>query len=135
MDNVNHPEHYTEGFAGRDIECIDITQYMGFCSGNAFKYIWRAGKKGDRSKMFEDIDKACWYLNRLVNYELKDDPVDRYRAQAVFDLIKILEWNEDKGLTECNRYRALEEIVRGRYREALWFIRKVQDEEYVKNEH
>lgn len=36
---------------------------LGFCLGNAVKYIARAGKKGDR---LEDLKKAQWYLAREI---------------------------------------------------------------------
>ncbi len=44
-DAVNHPKHYTAHPSG--VECIQITRHMNFCLGNAMKYIWRAGLKGD----------------------------------------------------------------------------------------
>ena len=56
-DPVNHPSHYTSHPSG--VECIQITEHMGFCLGNALKYIWRAGLKDDP---VEDIEKAMWYL-------------------------------------------------------------------------
>lgn len=49
-DSVNHPVHYQPKFSTRPVECIDITRNMPFCSGNAFKYIWRSGDKGDNAK-------------------------------------------------------------------------------------
>ena len=60
-DSVNHPKHYTEHPSG--IECIQVTEYMGFCLGNAIKYIWRADLKNG----VEDLKKAVWYLNREIN--------------------------------------------------------------------
>ena len=39
-DMVNHPPHYTNHPSG--VECIQITEHMNFCLGNALKYIWRA---------------------------------------------------------------------------------------------
>lgn len=62
-DTVNHPAHYTDG----KIEVIDFIEdkKLGFCLGNAVKYIARAGKK-DPSKEVEDIRKAIWYLNRYL---------------------------------------------------------------------
>ena len=42
-DTINHPAHYTGVTA--EIECIDIARHLNFQLGNAFKYIWRAGKK------------------------------------------------------------------------------------------
>jgi hypothetical protein len=36
-DAVNHPPHYTSHPSG--VECIQVTEHMGFCLGNAVKYI------------------------------------------------------------------------------------------------
>lgn len=58
-DPVNHPLHYTDHPSG--IECIQITEHMGFCLGNAIKYIWRADLKNDA---IEDLEKAKWYIER-----------------------------------------------------------------------
>jgi hypothetical protein len=62
-DPVNHPAHYTDG----KIEVIDFIEDkgLGFCLGNAVKYISRAGKK-DPAKTIEDLKKAAWYLNREI---------------------------------------------------------------------
>ena len=57
-DNVNHPKHYTSHPSG--IETIQITKHMGFCLGNALKYIWRADLKGNA---IEDLKKAVFYIN------------------------------------------------------------------------
>ena len=58
-DNVNNPQHYTEHPSG--IQCIEVTEHMGFNLGNAIKYIWRCDLKKDA---IEDLEKAVWYLNR-----------------------------------------------------------------------
>ena len=65
---VNHPSHYADG----KIEVIDFIEdkNLGFCLGNAIKYIARAGKK-DKSKEAEDIKKAIWYLNRYLGQEVE----------------------------------------------------------------
>jgi hypothetical protein len=60
-DPVNHPKHYTTHPSG--VECITVTEHMNFCLGNAMKYIWRAGEKGDA---IEDLKKARWYLDREI---------------------------------------------------------------------
>ena len=60
-DNVNKPPHYTAHPSG--VECIEITEHMNFCLGNALKYIWRAGLKQNE---VEDLKKAVWYLNREI---------------------------------------------------------------------
>ncbi|ASR85938.1 hypothetical protein SEA_PEANAM_54 [Mycobacterium phage Peanam] len=63
-DMVAHPSHYTSSPAkcsacGHPIECIDITQHMGFCLGNATKYVWRCDLKHDA---IEDLRKAIQYI-------------------------------------------------------------------------
>lgn len=60
-ENVNHPKHYNSHPSG--IECIRITEHMGFNLGNAVKYIWRADLKGQQ---IEDLKKAAWYINREI---------------------------------------------------------------------
>ena len=62
-DPVNRPAHYTDG----NIEVIDFIEdkKLGFCLGNAVKYISRAGKK-DPDKEIEDLEKAVWYVNRRI---------------------------------------------------------------------
>jgi len=63
MSNVNHPTHYADG----KIEVIDYIddKGLGFCLGNAVKYISRAGKK-DPNKIIEDLRKAIWYINHEI---------------------------------------------------------------------
>lgn len=63
---INHPSHYTEGA----VECIDAIEssmskdeFLGYLKGNIIKYIWRYRLKG---REVEDLKKAQWYLNRLV---------------------------------------------------------------------
>jgi len=51
-DPVNHPSHYTDHPSG--VECIEITEHMGFNLGNAMKYIWRCDLKKDA---IEDLTK------------------------------------------------------------------------------
>lgn len=62
-DQVDHPAHY--GGADNPYEAIKVIEAwgLGFCLGNAVKYIARAGKKGDR---VEDLEKARWYLTREI---------------------------------------------------------------------
>ena len=60
-DNVNRPSHYISHPSG--VECIQITEHMGFNLGNAIKYIWRADLKADA---IEDLRKAAWYINREI---------------------------------------------------------------------
>lgn len=60
-DAVNRPKHYTEHPSG--IECIEVTEHMGFNLGNAVKYIWRCDLKKDA---IEDLKKAKWYIEREI---------------------------------------------------------------------
>ena len=70
-DPVNHPAHYTGHPSG--VECIQITEHMNFCRGNAVKYIWRAGEKGDA---VQDLEKAIFYLKREIS-RLQSDAVKK----------------------------------------------------------
>ena len=65
-DNVNHPDHYTQG----EIETIDVIQYLtsdlkgikAVCIGNVIKYVMRCNYKNG----WEDIEKAKWYLDKFL---------------------------------------------------------------------
>jgi hypothetical protein len=52
---VDHPAHY--GGANNPYEAIRVIEAwgLGFCLGNALKYICRAGRKGEA---IEDLKKA-----------------------------------------------------------------------------
>ena len=63
-DDVDHPSHYNAHPSG--VECITIVEHMGFCLGNAFKYIWRADLKKGVSGL-SDLKKARWYLDREIS--------------------------------------------------------------------
>ena len=63
-DPVDRPAHYTSHPSG--IECIQITEHMSFCIGNAVKYLFRAGKKDGHSKYIQDLRKSVWYINREI---------------------------------------------------------------------
>lgn len=70
-DNVNHPSHYTWLKEKCGIEVIDITRHLDFNTGNAVKYLLRAGHKEDAAltsleKEIEDLKKAAWYINDKV---------------------------------------------------------------------
>lgn len=59
---VDHPDHYNKG----TIEVIDAIEDwdLGFHAGNVIKYVSRHKYKG---KSVEDLKKARWYLDRLIN--------------------------------------------------------------------
>jgi hypothetical protein len=65
LDMVNSPAHYNK--AG--IETIDIIQsvtkdgFEAYLQGNILKYVCRYKYK---QNAVEDLEKARWYLNRLI---------------------------------------------------------------------
>ena len=60
-DDAVNPSHYKDHPSG--VECIKIAEAFNFNLGNAIKYIWRAGLKGE---LVEDLKKARWYLDREI---------------------------------------------------------------------
>jgi len=72
-DSVNNPSYYTDG----NIEVIEYIEdkKLGFCLGNAIKYISRAGKK-DPDKEIEDLKKAKWYIDRRIKELLEVEAND-----------------------------------------------------------
>lgn len=69
MNDAINPAHYKS----TKIEPIEVIEDwgLGFCLGNAIKYIARAGKKLEQGmtpidKEIEDLEKAAWYLNRHI---------------------------------------------------------------------
>lgn len=65
-DMVNHPKHYT----GRKFECIEVieeitkdcNEFEAYLVGTILKYLWRFKNKNG----LEDLKKAQWYLNKLI---------------------------------------------------------------------
>jgi hypothetical protein len=88
-EKIDHPKHYNSHPAG--IECIDVVEHMPFNIGNAIKYLWRAGLKGDA---IEDLKKAAWYANREAERLSKAKPPaytvtgDGYARQPIADFTR-----------------------------------------------
>jgi len=89
QDPVNHPKHYTEHPSG--IECIQITEHMGFNLGNALKYIWRCDLKLDA---VEDLRKARWYIDREIAKRTKP---------GAFGIVDYASYNETYADKECGK--------------------------------
>ena len=97
-DNVNHPNHYNNG----KVECIDAIESAtvnkngveAFCVGNIIKYLWRYEDKNG----IEDINKAKWYLDRLIeNFEKM--PVckeESYMYNGCCDKCKYVDHDEEE---------------------------------------
>jgi DNA repair ATPase RecN len=72
-DPINHPAHYTAG----KVECIDaiesatigLTGGLAYCTGAAIKYLWRWSRKNG----VEDLHKARWYVDRLIQLASEKD--------------------------------------------------------------
>ena len=73
-DMVNHPPHYNQ----HGVEFIDAIKattgdnFKDYLKGNIMKYLWRFNYKG---KPEEDLQKAKWYLDRLIS----EVAVSRYK--------------------------------------------------------
>lgn len=73
-DLVNHPKHY---ISGNGIECIDAIEAAtedlngieAVCVANILKYVWRFKRKNG----IEDLKKARWYLEKLIENEEKEE--------------------------------------------------------------
>ena len=65
-DMVNSPPHYQSAKGIESIDAIEAAltpeEFRGFLRGNCLKYLWRCERKGG----IEDLKKAAWYLNRLI---------------------------------------------------------------------
>ena len=82
-DPVQHPAHYTSG----GVECIDAIEAAvsasqdgvdAFLTGQVIKYVWRHRLKG---KPLEDLQKARWYLDRMIEREWKKELNTHARAE------------------------------------------------------
>tara|TARA_B100001063_G_scaffold241188_1_gene267595 strand:- start:1458 stop:1775 length:318 start_codon:yes stop_codon:yes gene_type:complete len=69
MSSKYSPDHYKNG-----IETWDyiVSQELGYLEGNIIKYITRAGKKENESRL-DDLLKAKAYLTKLISTELDDE--------------------------------------------------------------
>ena len=70
VTNKIDPEHYQ---SNTNLEAIDVIEAfdLNFHRGNIVKYILRAGRKTEKGyenkeKKLEDLNKAKWYLSRLI---------------------------------------------------------------------
>jgi hypothetical protein len=70
---VENPDHYNTGSI-EAIEAIKASmppeQFFGYLKGNVMKYLWRYDYK---EKPIEDLRKADWYLNRLIDALIEDN--------------------------------------------------------------
>ena len=74
VDYVNHPPHYQSKSGLETIDVIeafteDLTGFEATNTGNVLKYMCRWKSKNG----LEDLKKARWYLNRLIDLVEKQD--------------------------------------------------------------
>ncbi len=87
MADAINPSHYKQG----KVECIDAlesatvnkTGLEAVCTANVIKYLFRYETKNG----LEDVLKAQWYLNKLIDYlEHKEKkPIQRFEPQTLTD--------------------------------------------------
>ena len=84
-DFVNHPPHYQGA-----IECIDAIEasmsaeaFKGSLKANVMKYVWRYETKGG----VESLQKAQWYLNRLITTIETEEAKSKANYEAVKEML------------------------------------------------
>lgn len=82
------PDYYKSG----GLEAFDVIDAfeLDFNLGNAFKYIARVGKKGDKA---EDLRKAVTYLNREI--EKEENREDETNRKVLDGRLVMGEWVKD----------------------------------------
>ena len=91
--NAINPSHYNSG----DISCMDaiiaaygIEEAKIWAKITTFKYLWRLGKK---DAVLQEIGKAKWYLDELVELENKTEAEKIKEAKRVESLLTDKEFN------------------------------------------
>lgn len=66
MTDPINPDYYKTAPENTHIhgECIEYATDLGFVLGSAFKYVWRAGRKGD---IRQDLNKAVKLLDHAIH--------------------------------------------------------------------
>lgn len=55
------PQHYRKHPSS--VQCIELTEHMSFCLGNALDCVCKADLK---DTAIEDLEKAMWYIQREI---------------------------------------------------------------------
>jgi len=88
-DPVDKPVHYASG----TVECIDAIEasmepraFKGFLKGNIQKYVWRYEAKGG----VESLQKAQWYLNRLIVTIEAEEAKHTANYEAIQEMLNVI---------------------------------------------
>lgn len=99
FDEINKAKHYNVHPSG--VEAIEIVEHLGFCLGNAIKYLFRV----DHKDGVKDLKKAVYYLRRahVGDVDHRRPPqvfLDRVtrnepKGQVLGDVLRALYWPRD----------------------------------------
>lgn len=83
IDHLN-PDHYKKHPSG--LECREITTYLNFNLGNAWKYQWRGGKKPNQP-LIRDLGKTRWYLQADIDFRKthEDQELEIFLPEGVME--------------------------------------------------
>lgn len=95
-DNVDKPIHYNTHPSG--IEAIEITAYLPFCEGNAFKYLFRCGKK---SNLIEDVKKARFYIQHVLKGNFVEIPIRNLPYEFFNKVLQVWKMEDNPYLAEA----------------------------------
>ena len=131
MSRVEHPDHYQTSAGLEAIDVIEAFFHDSFHLGNVFKYLARAGRKGD---YVEDLQKASWYLQREIGRHVPQateevarlrDEIDRVKGLCL-DKCRSAEAAQDSASKEVEPYLEGQQVA---YYEAYLQLDKVLHKE------
>lgn len=100
-DNITKPKHYHKngvdviGFAEAQ---FDKKELKGFCRINALKYVTRY----DRKNGIEDLKKAKFYINKLIELETPAEESKTISGDTFFSFMRTL---SEISIKEIETYR------------------------------
>lgn len=115
-DPINPSHHLYNG-----LECIEIAEVYPYNIGNAIKYVWRAGLKGD---LIEDLKKCKWYCERAI-FNADDYTIGSIYTQAerrIFN--KLNEYLQDD---ESYRSLILTSLTRRDVASAIEYLEQLEE--------
>lgn len=101
IDMVNHPDHYMSNTGLETIDVIeaftsDLKGLEAVCTANVLKYICRWKKKNG----LQDLEKAQWYLNRLIEHVQSCKKQDKFRTDGIDALMYAVKHSNKENVKE-----------------------------------